>query len=400
MTTEEAPKDSSTSKSGADAEVFQLEALSLNYLRSQNISVIPDDNHIPKLRSCKLCNKAILNFRFEAFTVLCCGHLLHRICLETYIMQGGVRSPSCPICNWDIEINREERGLASGECFLAPKSYDKGQASQQSNVTIEDDEGGLEIMRSMGLIEEDSVPAEQVSKDDQTTSSIADNSIFMQDQAIMDKDNNVSQENSGNQTNENNESTTNVYIMPDSTKQLKPSNSEDQSNANNENDTTMEENDTNQVRSSRQSSPKIARDQDKLLGLIRELSTPVKGETGEINTGESENSLARLYQKALKAENRVTQAYQEEIRCWYYYAEEFEKKVMGIRDNDRKIGDQQARTKVYDEIRDHLSGITKVTLRKKTQRARAIYNLFKKIGVEKIKRVHSYSADSLRCKLL
>ncbi|CAG8705780.1 1444_t:CDS:2, partial [Acaulospora morrowiae] len=132
MASEEAPKDSSV----PDAEVFQLEALSLNYLRSQNISAI------------------------TAFTVLCCGHLLHRICLETYIMQGGVRRPSCPICNWDIEINREELGLASGECFLAPKSYDKGQASQQSNVTIEDDEGNLELMQKMGLIEEDSVPVD------------------------------------------------------------------------------------------------------------------------------------------------------------------------------------------------------------------------------------------------
>ncbi|CAG8754200.1 6259_t:CDS:1, partial [Acaulospora morrowiae] len=97
MATEEVPKESSTSKSGADAEIFQLEALSLNYLRSQNISVIPDSDRIPKLHPCKLCNKSILNFRFEAFTILACGHIPHRLCIEKHIMQGGVRRPSCPI---------------------------------------------------------------------------------------------------------------------------------------------------------------------------------------------------------------------------------------------------------------------------------------------------------------
>ncbi|RHZ77633.1 hypothetical protein Glove_174g125 [Diversispora epigaea] len=56
---EEAPKDSPTPKNNANTEVFQLEALSLNYLRSQNISAIPDDDSIPKLQP---CNKPILNF--------------------------------------------------------------------------------------------------------------------------------------------------------------------------------------------------------------------------------------------------------------------------------------------------------------------------------------------------
>ncbi|CAG8602165.1 13283_t:CDS:1, partial [Acaulospora morrowiae] len=176
MSTEKAPETSSTSKS--DGEVFQLEALSLNYLRSQNILAIPDDNQLPRLHPCKLCNKAILNFRFEAFTVLCCGHLLHRICLETHIIRGGVREPSCPTCNWGIEINREELSLALGVYRIESKDNDKGQASQQSNVTItdEDDDGGLEIMRSMGLIEEDSATAEKtkpVNTEDRGTSPIA-----------------------------------------------------------------------------------------------------------------------------------------------------------------------------------------------------------------------------------
>ncbi|CAG8571502.1 14979_t:CDS:2 [Acaulospora morrowiae] len=156
MATEKAPETSSASKS--DVEVFQLETLSLNYLQSQNISTIPDDNNIPKLHPCKLFNKAILNFRFKAFTVLCSG----------------------------IELFKEETALASGECGVLPKSPDKGVASQQLNVTItdEDDNGGFEIMRSMGLIEEDEVTAEQtkqVNTKDQTIVLTVNNSISMQD---------------------------------------------------------------------------------------------------------------------------------------------------------------------------------------------------------------------------
>ncbi|CAG8438124.1 6722_t:CDS:1 [Acaulospora morrowiae] len=94
-------------------------------------------------------------------------------------MQGGVRRPSCPICNWDIEINREELALALGMYHIASNDHYKGQASQQSNVTItdEDDDGGLEIMRSMGLIEEDEVTVtagqtKQVNTEDHGTNPI------------------------------------------------------------------------------------------------------------------------------------------------------------------------------------------------------------------------------------
>ncbi|CAG8546624.1 11125_t:CDS:2, partial [Gigaspora rosea] len=105
--------------------------------------------------------------------------------------------------------------------------------------------------------------------------------------------------------------------------------------------------------------------------------------------------LARLYQKAIKAEKRVTQAYQEEILCWYYYTERFEKSVKEITDNIREISDKTARGQVYDTIIPHLTGITKENIRKKTQKARTIFTLFSKIGLQKIKRIQSYSADSI-----
>ena len=55
---------------------------------------------------------------------------------------------------------------------------------------------------------------------------------------------------------------------------------------------------------------------------------------------------------------------------------------------------KSARNQVYDDTMEHLpGGFTKDTLRKKTQRAVKIFKLFWKIGVDKIKRVISYSAN-------
>jgi len=94
---------------------------------------------------------------------------------------------------------------------------------------------------------------------------------------------------------------------------------------------------------------------NKVQGLITELSTPTKGESDEANKneipdGSLSQNLARLYQKAIKAEKRVTYAYQGGIWCWYYYAEGFEKRVKEIMNGDNRIGDRQARSQVYSEM--------------------------------------------------
>ncbi|PKK79199.1 hypothetical protein RhiirC2_727970 [Rhizophagus irregularis] len=69
-------------------------------------------------------------------------------------------------------------------------------------------------------------------------------------------------------------------------------------------------------------------------------------------------TLARLFQKAYRAETRATKAIQEEISIF-------------------------------------LAGLLRILCVKKTQRAVKIYKLFRKIGVDKIKRVISYSANAI-----
>ena len=78
---------------------------------------------------------------------------------------------------------------------------------------------------------------------------------------------------------------------------------------------------------------------------MQELSTPAKGEKAENDDDDAEGdgdgsalqSLARLYQKATRAGLRVTKANQDEILCWYKYAEGFENRVRNIRSQDISV---------------------------------------------------------------
>ncbi len=87
------------------------------------------------------------------------------------------------------------------------------------------------------------------------------------------------------------------------------------------NQTTEDDIANTQIWSSRETSSRTNREQERFQGLLHELSIPIKGKTTETNNEDegSESSisqnLARLFQKAIKAEKRVTQAYQEEIHC-------------------------------------------------------------------------------------
>ena len=122
MTTE--PSTSTSEIQAGATEVFQLEALSLNYLRNQDISTVPFQRDLPKLNPCSLCKKDIFTFRFQAFTTLSCGHIFHRICLEERIIWPESNYPLCPYpsCPITIELLSEEAVLASGEYMFQKKT--------------------------------------------------------------------------------------------------------------------------------------------------------------------------------------------------------------------------------------------------------------------------------------
>src|SRR5581483_7459867 len=115
--------------------------------------------------------------------------------------------------------------------------------------------------------------------------------------------------------------------------------------------------------------------------------------------------------KAIDAEDRANRANQEEILCWCLYWKDFRNQLDEIiRSGDGKFGEKKARSILYDTITEQLSilrkkrsqelglklkDISRDNLRKKTQRAEKNYKLFEKVGLDKIKYINSYSANSI-----
>src|SRR5438034_796231 len=104
-------------------------------------------------------------------------------------------------------------------------------------------------------------------------------------------------------------------------------------------------------------------------------------------------NLACLYQKACDAEKQRIRANQDEILCWYHYVIEFDNQVKNVMKTNR-IGEKKAKGQIYDFIIAQL-GTKRNTLLKQTQRARSIYKLFEKIGIDKIRYITTYSANSI-----
>ncbi|GET65814.1 hypothetical protein GLOIN_2v1735823 [Rhizophagus irregularis DAOM 181602=DAOM 197198] len=100
-------------------------------------------------------------------------------------------------------------------------------------------------------------------------------------------------------------------------------------------------------------------------------------------------SLAQLFNKADDAEYGAIRANQEEILRWYYYGKEFLTQInVIVQDGKGKIGEKKAKGIIYDKILEHLSIL-------KTQKAVKIYKLFEKVGVDNIKYITTYSANSI-----
>ena len=58
-----------------------LQNLTLNILKETKHSVVQNID-VTELPPCKICNKKILTVNFESLTILLCGHVYHRKCIE------------------------------------------------------------------------------------------------------------------------------------------------------------------------------------------------------------------------------------------------------------------------------------------------------------------------------
>ncbi|GBB92816.1 hypothetical protein RclHR1_20600001, partial [Rhizophagus clarus] len=106
-------------------------------------------------------------------------------------------------------------------------------------------------------------------------------------------------------------------------------------------------------------------------------------------------NLACLIQEAWDAKDEAILANQKELLCWCSYIVEFNKKTTEFM-TEYKIGKKKVKGMIYDNLIKLLRpGTKRNTLLKQTQRARDIYKLFEKIGIDKIKYITTYSANSI-----
>ena len=98
-----------------------------------------------------------------------------------------------------------------------------------------------------------------------------------------------------------------------------------------------------------------------------------------------ERTLFDLYLKISNAEERKEKAHHELIGTYYYYGEELEKRLAHYRSS---YAEYEALKKLYDKVKDQLpKEVTKNALRKKSDRARKVYDLFFRITDDKIQRM-------------
>ncbi|CAG8792113.1 21991_t:CDS:2, partial [Dentiscutata erythropus] len=126
---------------------------------------------------------------------------------------------------------------------------------------------------------------------------------------------------------------------------------------------------------------KIAYNQKIEQGIIQELILFIQKGASTSNEVVADNSgrdLAQLFSDAEVTEGKTIEAKQKELIYWYIYRESYQNKVAEIR-SKTGVAEKTAKSQVYAIIKAFLPKVSKMNLRKKTQRAGSVYKLFGKI---------------------
>ncbi|CAJ0923817.1 12201_t:CDS:2 [Entrophospora sp. SA101] len=149
--------------------------------------------------------------------------------------------------------------------------------------------------------------------------------------------------------------------------------------------------------------------QSSTSSIVRRMNTPIKNSPNlsikerealqrESIRGSENKIFFDLYLKISNAEKQNDNVRHELIRSYYYFGEELEKRLTQYKD----LPEHKAQKKINNEVRDQLpKEISKPTIRKKTERARKVYDLFFRINDDKnqrmvyIQRIKTFTASSI-----
>ncbi|RGB26884.1 hypothetical protein C1646_720091 [Rhizophagus diaphanus] len=142
-------------------------------------------------------------------------------------------------------------------------------------------------------------------------------------------------------------------------------------------------------------------DSNVLKKLIRELSigTPKVSEVKEreslykMSQQPDTSSFLTLYCKIANAEASNETSNQEVVRCYFHFGEALSRRIDFFKDTQEL---HEAQRSVNDEVREQLpKEVNKNSLWKKTEMARKIYDLFRRIGSDKIQRVRTFTVSGI-----
>lgn len=325
-----------------------LKSLAYNILKITGES-INRDTEIPEVPKCSICTEDILIVAYRAFTILECGHIFHRICIERKIMHT---TPStCPFSGCDKSVDVIDEG-----------SRRDSTSSQISDTSTLVDEFTRNIEISSPRI------------------SSQDRDVGMGEKiSSQDQDVDMDDREEGGEKEKEKESQ--FEIQSDSTGKKRTNEATDESTEN----------------SSSKKVKKVIKDEDSIVlkRLIRELSSDTtriseirekKGLHKEsVRQVDGSRIFFDLYLKISKAEENSDNARHEVLRAYYFLGEELGRRLT---DYKQSMEEHEAQKKVNDEVRDQLpKEVSKNALRKKTERARKVYDLFFRIGGDKVQRM-------------
>ncbi|RHZ79478.1 hypothetical protein Glove_144g51 [Diversispora epigaea] len=100
-----------------------LETFALNILKDSSLEKIASGINIPEVDSCSLCNQELFLFEIKKpFTILACGHIYHRDCIENSIKKRSM----CPKPDCKKEVEEAQ-----------PRDYVSSTSSPQKKRTSE-----------------------------------------------------------------------------------------------------------------------------------------------------------------------------------------------------------------------------------------------------------------------
>ncbi|CAG8657007.1 4053_t:CDS:1 [Paraglomus occultum] len=322
--------------------ITNLKNLAYNILKTFEDSLV-DNIEIPELDECSKCSNKIVLQPIKAVTILSCGHIFHRICIEKELLLSRKESCPYPNCNNFVDIleefSRQDSGLSTSSII----------GRMEKNLTIASQGNPDEDMVDVNDSRSENTPiseADEHSRSNNRSANLGSNKRSLEDVSSKKAKKRIKKEDSP------------------SLKRLIT-------------ELTTETSET-------------------FGGAERSAVVPQK-QISEVYSKNTTDFL-RLNDNITHAESRNESTNREVIRCYYCFGDILLQRLNYYKGLDHS--DLASKTLVNEEVRKQIGDkISNDTLRKRTEKARKIFALlnngFKDKGENMIIRIRTFTASSI-----